>query len=88
MYIWLWITVNFQSTWHVAWIPGEVESENVLIQQVLIDHVVHDRGLSSGWDGGVGQAHDAIKLGHNKVLTGLVSAQTNLLVGDGDASNL
>lgn len=72
----------------VSVIPGKVEREDVVIQQVLRDHVVHDGSLSSSGDAGVGQAQDAVKLGHHKVLTRLVCAQTNLLVGDHNAANL
>lgn len=69
-------------------LPGQVESEYVGIQQVLRHHVVHDRGLSSSWDSGVGQAKDAVELGHHKVLARLVCAQTNLLVIDHNPANL
>lgn len=75
-----------RSQWVV--VPGQVKGENVSLQQVIGHHVVHDWGLSTRGDAGVGQAQDAVKLGYHKVLAWLVGAQSNLLVGDLNASHL
>ena len=69
-------------------LPGQVEGEHVGLQEALLHHSVHDGRLLSGGDGGVSQTQDPIEVGHHEVLTRLVGADTDFLVGDDDASEL
>lgn len=67
---------------------AQIDCKQVLLEETLLYHVVHNGCLTAGGNGWVSQAKDSAKLSHHKVLTWLVGAQTNLLTRNGDARQL
>lgn len=66
----------------------QIDAKEILFQQTLLHHVVHKgHGIASS-KRCVGQTKNSIKWSLQEGLAWLVSAQTNLLIGDLDASKL
>ena len=69
-------------------LPAEVEAEDGAGEGTLLQHALKDGGGPIHGQGGVGHAHDAIKLRIEEIGTRLSLTQAELLVGDLDALDL